>query len=510
MPGMLLTFGALRRTVALAACLSLAIVELATTGPSSAEPAPGGGSSSFPVAEDLRHTGRWFTDQEGRVVVVHGTNMINKFAPYTPEALGFGEDDLAFLAENGFNAIRLGFTWAGVEPEPGRYDDAYIDEIVDLAQDAIDHGLMPVVNFHQDGYSKTYGGNGAPDWASISYGIPGLTFLPPPANVLPGAAIANENFWANVKAPDGIGLQDHYAAAWKHVAQRFADDPNTVFEIDNEPSPGILDVATCALPLGCPLFDRLKLAPFHRKVLASIRQVDGDRLVFVEPQAFFGLGARTWLPSMNDPQVGFAFHNYCALALAPLPLPLPSTPCDVLTGLNLANAQAQFRATGEPLLMNEFGAGDTDVVVESLLNQADKQMLSWMHWAYWGQDFGHDAKYGLVNDISKAPTEDNIKQGLLKVLTKPSPRVISGTPLSWSWDKATSTFRASYSRTGAGGGTFPAGAVSEFFVHPRFFPSGYQVQVTGGTVTSAPNASRLTVAALPGTAAITVTVTPAP
>ncbi|KRA37704.1 MULTISPECIES: cellulase family glycosylhydrolase [unclassified Nocardioides] len=503
------TPGSIRRAIALTACLGLAVVGVSTAAPSSAEPAPGGDSSTFPVAQDLRHTGRWFTDAQGRAVVIHGTNMINKFAPYTPDALGFGEDDLAFLAENGFNAIRLGFTWAGVEPAPGQYDDVYIDKIVALAEDAADHGLMPVVNFHQDGYGETYGGNGAPAWASISYGIPGLTFLPAPANVLPGAAIANENFWANVKAPDGIGLQDHYAAAWKHVAQRFGDDPHTVFEVDNEPSPGILDVATCALPIGCPLFDLLKLAPFHRKVLSSIRQVDSDRLVFVEPQAFFGLGARTWLPSMRDPQVGFAFHNYCALALAPLPLPIPSAPCDVLTGLNLANAQAQFKATGEPLLMDEFGAGDTDLVVESLLNQADKQMLSWMHWAYWGQDFGHDATYGLINDISKPPSGDNIKQGLLKVLTRPSPRIIAGTPLSWMWDKATSTFQAQYTSARAdGNGSFPAGSVSEFFLHPRFFPGGYRVQVTGGTVISAPDASRLKVAALPGTT-ITVTVTPA-
>src|SRR6185295_6057651 len=135
-----------------------------------------------------------------------------------------------------------------VEPSPGEYDDAYIDRLAALASLAEKHGLLPVLNFHQDGYSEVYGGNGAPAWASISYGVPG-TPLPPPANVLPGAAIANENFWANTAGPDGIGLQDHYAAAWQHVAERLKGDSHIVYELYNEPSPGFVDVALCALPI---------------------------------------------------------------------------------------------------------------------------------------------------------------------------------------------------------------------------------------------------------------------
>jgi len=504
------TLTGLTRKIALVACLGLAVTGPSAFNASSATPAPAPASTSaFPAPQALNHTGRRFTDEQGRVVVMHGTNMINKLAPYTPDALGFGAKDLQFLADNGFNGIRLGLTWAAVEPQPGVYDNTYIDKIVALAAQAEQYGLTPVVNFHQDGYSEQYGGNGAPGWASISYGIPGLTFLPPPANVLPGAAIANENFWANAKASDGIGLQDHFAAAWKHVAQRFGSDTGTVFELYNEPSTGIVDIAPCVLPICCPLFDMFKLAPFYHRVLKAVRQVDPTRLVMVEPNAFFGLDARTWLPSMNDPQVGFAFHDYCATSLVPLPIPLPGV-CDLLTGITLSNAQAHFASTGEPMNMNEFGAGDSDATVSSLLDRADQQMLSWMHWAYWAQDFGKAATYGLVNDPSKAPEGDNVKQGLLTVLTRPSPRVVAGTPQGWSWNATASTFKASYATARADGhGTFPAGATSEFFVHPRFFPNGYQVQVTGGQVTSAPDASWLMIASAPGASQVTVTVTPA-
>ncbi|MDP3856739.1 MAG: cellulase family glycosylhydrolase [Stagnimonas sp.] len=459
-----------------------------------------------PVARKLARGGPWFIDAEGRVVVIHGTNMINKLPPYTPEALGFGEEDLRFLAENGFNSIRLGYSWAGVEPRPGEFDNAYIDHIVALAAAAVRHGMLPVVNFHQDGYAEKYGGNGAPEWASIDYGVPGSP-LPSAASVLPGAAVANENFWMNTAGPDSVGLQDHFAAAWAHVAERFKGDPHTVFELYNEPSPGFVDVAVCPLPVGCPEFDIGKLTPFYVKVLQAVRQVDPQRLIFVEPNAFFGLGsARTWVPAMADQNVAFAFHNYCALDLAGLPL--PAAACSQITDLTLANAQSHFDVTGEPNLMNEFGAFNTDDNVAALLDRADQQMLSWMHWAYWAQDFGEVATYGLINDLNAAPAGDNIKQGLLRVLTRPSPHVVAGTPLSWAWDEATSHFQASYSTARANGsGRFSAGAVSAFFVHPRFFPNGYQVQLTGGTVVSPATAPWLKIAALPGAMTVSLSVT---
>src|SRR6266511_1390900 len=79
----------------------------------------------------LGHAGRWITDAEGRVVITHGVNMVYKKEPnYYPSVTGFGDDDAAFLARHGFNSVRLGVIYAGVEPKkPGQYDDAYIDHV---------------------------------------------------------------------------------------------------------------------------------------------------------------------------------------------------------------------------------------------------------------------------------------------------------------------------------------------------------------------------------------------
>src|SRR5436309_11825324 len=90
---------------------------------------------AMPAAADaapalpLSHAGRWITDAHGRVVILHGTNMVYKLAPYYPAATGFEGKDAAFLRANGFNAVRVGLIWKALEPQPGVYDDAYLEHI---------------------------------------------------------------------------------------------------------------------------------------------------------------------------------------------------------------------------------------------------------------------------------------------------------------------------------------------------------------------------------------------
>lgn len=59
-------------------------------------------------ASALSHAGRFVTDAAGRVIVLHGVNMVYKTPPYYPSAIGFGSDDALFLARAGFNVVRVG------------------------------------------------------------------------------------------------------------------------------------------------------------------------------------------------------------------------------------------------------------------------------------------------------------------------------------------------------------------------------------------------------------------
>src|SRR2546426_6402707 len=172
----------------------------------------------------LSHAGRWITDARGRVVILHGTNMAYKLAPYYPGAAGFDIQDAAFLRSLGFNAVRVGIIWKAVEPQPGVYDDAYLEQIEQTVALLARREIVSLLDFHQDMYNEKYQGEGFPDWSVQDDGLPNEPKAGFPNNyfVNPALQRAFDNFWANRPGPDGVGLQDHYAAAWAHVAQRFA------------------------------------------------------------------------------------------------------------------------------------------------------------------------------------------------------------------------------------------------------------------------------------------------
>src|SRR3954453_9470125 len=120
----------------------------------------------------LGHAGRWITDAQGRVVVLHGFNMVSKRPPYAPDAIGFGADDARFLAREGYDTVRLGVIYKAVEPAPGVYDDAYIARIVRTVNTLGRHGIVSLVDVHQDLYNERFEGEGWPDWAVLDDDLP--------------------------------------------------------------------------------------------------------------------------------------------------------------------------------------------------------------------------------------------------------------------------------------------------------------------------------------------------
>ena len=121
-------------------------------------------------------TGTWLTNSDGQVVILHGTNEVYKLPPYEPSASGFDAADAAFLAANGFTAVRLGVIWAAVEPEPGVINTAYLASIKQTVQTLADNGVYTVIDMHQDNWSTEFQGEGAPDWATMDGGLPNPKF----------------------------------------------------------------------------------------------------------------------------------------------------------------------------------------------------------------------------------------------------------------------------------------------------------------------------------------------
>ncbi|GAA6037743.1 hypothetical protein JCM8097_002319 [Rhodosporidiobolus ruineniae] len=134
--------------------------------------------------------GRYFTDQHGRRILLHGANVsgLNKL-PSTPNSfthLDLGEkyydgenisfvgrpwpieeshDHLTRLSQWGLTFIRLVVPWEALEHAgPGQYDEEYLDYLHQLVSLMPKYGIKAYIDAHQDVWSRHAGGSGAPLW----------------------------------------------------------------------------------------------------------------------------------------------------------------------------------------------------------------------------------------------------------------------------------------------------------------------------------------------------------
>lgn len=456
-------------------------------------------------AQPLSHRGRWITDRGGRVVILHGTSMVYKVAPYYPAAAGFGADDAAFLASIGFNAVRVGVIWKALEPEPGVYDKRYLDRIAGTVKTLATHGIVSLLDFHQDLFNERFQGEGAPDWAVQDDGIPAQPQLGFPTNYysMPALQRALEHFWANSPGPGGVGLQDWFAAAWRRVAQRFAGNPAVLgYEIFNEPFPG-KDFLACASPSGCSDFDA-QLTDFYRKVDAAIRSVDAQTLVWYEPNVLFNFGRVTHMSPIGDPRAGFAFHTYC--------LEHEELGCES-HATTIENAEQYAAGTGEALMMTEFGATSSVFDLHQVVALADRHMVPWLEWMYCGCNDPTTAarpnEQATVYDPSRPPTGSNLAGKTIGALVEAYPQIVAGTPRFWRFDQASRALSFRYTTRAADGRrAFPVGSVTEIAMPALKYPHGYHARVSGGAVVSSVGAPLLRIASCRRSGNVTVKAAP--
>jgi endoglycosylceramidase len=505
-----------RLGIVLAACAAAGSTVIAATPPAasaapavSAAPAaavPAASAAVLPAAP-IGHAGRWITDAAGRVVLVSGVNMVNKLAPYTPAADGFGDADAAFLAANGLDAVRVGVLWEALEPQPGVFNDSYLASIAATVQTLGSHGIVSLLDFHQDMYAEQFQGEGAPAWAIDDNGLPAFPQLGFPANYFlqPALQTAYDNFWNNA-AVHGQGLQDWYAGAWRHVAAYFNGNPDVLgYDLYNEPFPGT-GIWSCLVPgVGCPSQDAT-LTAFFKKVTAAVRTVNSATLLFGEPWITFDLGYPSALGSTGDSEAGVSFHDYCPFTSISASL---NFACPSFNGYVFGNADAISARTGDAELLTEFGATNDPGVLGSVVADAEQARVGWLMWSFCGcgDPTGSPSVEGLVNNAAAAPSGSNVNTAMLDALAVPHPELVAGTPQSYGYDTSTSVFTLSYSTERAdGSAAFPPGSQTAVAVPAVQYPSGYKVTATGASVVSA--GSVLTLASCPGATSVTVTVQP--
>jgi endoglycosylceramidase len=191
-------------------------------------------------------SGTRFIDSFGRQVIFSGINKVNK-DPKKNYIDSDSSETFNQFRKWGLNCVRLGIIWAGVEPEPGKYNEKYLDKIEEQVNQAAQNGIYVLLDMHQDLFGastedgSTSMGDGAPQWATLTENLPHVkgAIWSDAYLISPAVQKAFDNFWANSPASDHIGIQDHYASMWKHVAERFAGNKAVIgYDIMNEPFNG--------------------------------------------------------------------------------------------------------------------------------------------------------------------------------------------------------------------------------------------------------------------------------
>ena len=468
-------------------------------------PAAAARGDALPV---LSHHGPWLTDAQGRVAILHGV-QIDRFAPGTPNEgwIDVPPEGVRFIGAQGFNVARVSIGYAGVEPQPGRFDDGYLDQFLAFDGQLAGAGVYDLVDMMQGQYSAEVGGGGFPDWMAITDGAPNVP-RPFPQGYLvnPAEERAWDNFWSNSPASDGVGLQDHYVRGMQRLARAFESQPAFLgFDLLNEPWPGS-QWPSCANPAGCPVFDQ-SLNAFYRRLIPALRRDDPRHLVFYEPHALFDEGAATNIGSIGDPNAVFTFHNYCLGDQPGLPQADPGQNCGIEEEMVLANAEAQARPNGDGLLEDEWGNTPSVPLLVRMAAEADEHMIGWSYWAY---EDCCKSPGAIVYDGAKAPTDKgNLNLPVLKALVRPYPKLIAGTPSPWTYDATSGVFELRYSTRGVAGAAFPSGADTEVELPALQYPTGYSLRVDGADVVSAPDANLLRLANLAGAHTVELTVAPA-
>ncbi len=133
----------------------------------------------------------------------------------------------------GVNIIRLGITWAAIEPEEDKYNDKLIYALKDYIHKCAENNIFIMFDMHQDLFSHYFHGDGAPKWAiDSSYENPRQYAIWAEGYFyMQGVQKAFNDFWTNRD-----NIQTKFIKMWSYVADALSDCKNIIgYDYLNEP-----------------------------------------------------------------------------------------------------------------------------------------------------------------------------------------------------------------------------------------------------------------------------------
>ncbi|HEY1106699.1 MAG TPA: cellulase family glycosylhydrolase [Agromyces sp.] len=279
--------------LALALAASLAV----PTAASAATPAPtpattstsskaaGHGASDRDRGTVTTPDGRTFiTDDQGRALQLRGFNA----GKWQNDRVTAG--DVAAMADQGFNFLRLIVQWEYFEPEQGHYDEAYFDYVESVLDAADREGVHVMLDMHQDVYGPAFGHGGIPAWATRTDGLP---YEMDPSNWF------NDYFQPAVMRAfthlyEDADLRAAQEQLWVKLADRLEGHESLLgYDLFNEPFGEFQEGEDLATASG--RIEATQLSDMYDRVIGAIRTVDDDAWLFVEPTVLVGYGVPTQL-----------------------------------------------------------------------------------------------------------------------------------------------------------------------------------------------------------------------
>jgi endoglycosylceramidase len=514
--------------------------------PTPANPATG------PIGPLRSPGGPFLVDHDGRAVLMHGVDLVYKVPPFEVEVNGTGPNvltgpEVQRMATLGFDVVRLGIIWKGLEPGtasindrgicspgaprasgPHQFDAAVFNTYLSNLDATIAllgrYGIYSLIDMHQDVYNEAFGGEGAPDWAVCTNGAkpePKLNVPDWSVNLQgPGVVAAYTHFWDNNVVGD---LQGEFDSVWARVAAHFKNDPWVIgYDPFNEPyGQGVPPTGNGAgfdAELQCFYAGRAhpgvnqagKAVTCPRDdpkvgVIPRIEAADPNHLVFYEGNYATDSGPPNHIGPMPFPRLVLNFHDYCFLHVPNGPETSNyATVCGPSENLVFTEhaAQRSRDATsqqpgGPASLLTEFGATTDAADLGRITADADAHLTGWIYWEW----LDYDDPTGSHDSGLWPPTPPT--QAMLQVLSRPYPSAVAGTPTATSFNPVSGRFTLAFRADPAI--TEPTVVSVPVSTH---YAEGYCAQATGARITSAPGADFVDVQNPATPAHVTVTITP--
>lgn len=481
----------------------------------------------------IESTGNFIQEDNGRVKIFHGVNIVVKLPPYFPTTENFDpytsltEKDIYFLKKLGFNVVRLGIIWESIEREEGSYDYEHLEKMSDIVQKFEENDIAVIIDAHQDMFSRTFCGEGVPQfyvnklfverecssnilsqifkiltaclplgrykWDYDEKGLPLIKDCQTKGRFIdyhrsPELTTVYDSFYKNQN-----GIIDSFADFWSVLAQKFAGRKNVLgYDLWNEPWPANLWSDIRSLIPGYT--DNHVLTNFYKKMDERINQYDPNYILLFEPVPFpdtlplFGgkvLHTFDKAPiDLQKRQQVFNVHNYCCQAGPSVcdggepTLKDADGLCPKFHEEKVKKNQIQARAMGVPLIVTEFGAcSDSEACYLEILGfvkAADNYLVSWNYWMY--KPFGDHTTTAKENTEGVFNSDGTVQSFKERALTRTYIQSYQGYPLSMQFNDETIEFNSSF-------------ILNNQLIDPSviyinrqlFYPNGYDLEITSST-----------------------------